>query len=874
VYEKVERKVKREAIVSSVLALLLLVSVFPMSAYSGAADSHGSSGLVGSQSNVDWWPMFHHDATRIGYSTSTAPNTNQMLWNFTTGDAVESSPAVADGIVFVGSDDGKAYALNVSTGAPIWNYTTGVAVKSSPAVAGGTVYVGSDSAVYALNETTGGKIWNYTTGDAVESSPAVADGIVFVGSDDGKVYALNVSTGASIWNYTTGVAVKSSPAVAGGVVFVGSGYTVYALNETTGRKIWNYVTGDFVFSSPAVAGGKVYVGSDKVYALNASIGTLIWNTTGGAWGSPTVAGGVVYVGSDKVYALNASSGAFVWNYTTGSFVQSSPAVADGKIFVGSWDGKVYALNASTGALVWRYTTGSPVASSPAVADGIVFVGSDDDNVYAFAPIDVTITAHCVTEGADVNVQIAMDGSPTGYTTPHTFTGLTAPHTFTVPDTDPTGHPLNQWNTGETTTNITVSSGGTYTAYYASYDVTINAHSNTEGADVTVSLAMDGSPTGYDTPHTFTNLTGTHTFEVQSTDPSGHPFVQWSTGETTSTLTVRFAGTYTAYYEAKYTLNITTTTGGTTNPFPGVYDYGGGAIAAVTANPNTGYVLDHWELDGANTGTLNPTTVTMNSNHNLYAAFVPVYNITIKAHDINEGADVSVAILLDGMVKGYTTPHTFTGLTGTHTLYVLDTDLNGHAFRQWNTGQTSTMVTVNSGGTYTAYYGQSPVHDVTVTDVTSSKTAVGQNYSLNVNVTVGNPGDYPETFNVTLYANTTVIGYAVTNLPNGAFTVIFFAWDTTGYPYSNYTISAFAWPVSNETDMTDNTFIVNQTCVTIPGDLNGDFKVGLEDLVILAQAYGSKPSDAKWNPNADIDDTGVIGLTDLVVLATHYGQHYP
>jgi outer membrane protein assembly factor BamB len=797
VYEKVERKVKREAIVSSVLAVLLVVSVLPMSAFSGAADSHGSSGLVGSQSNVDWWPMFHHDPTRIGYSTSTAPNTNQTLWNFTTGNAVESSPAVADGILFVGSDDGRAYALNASTG-------------------------------------------------------------------------------ANIWNYTTGVAVKSSPAVAGGVVFVGSGYAVYALNETTGRKIWNYVTGDFVFSSPAVAGGKVYVGSDKVYALNASIGTLIWNTTGGAWGSPTVAGGVVYVGSDKVYALNASSGAFVWNYTTGSFVQSTPAVADGKIFVGSWDGKVYALNASTGALVWRYTTGSPVASSPAVADGIVFVGSDDDNVYAFAPVDVTITAHCITEGADVNVQIAVDGSPTGYTTPHTFTSLTGPHTFTVPDTDPSGHPLNRWNTGETTTNIMVSSGGTYTAYYASYDVTINAHSNTEGADVTVSLAMDGSLTGYATPHTFTNLTGNHTFEVPSTDRSGNPFEQWSTGETTSTITVSSAGTFTAYYEAKYTLNITTTIGGTTDPFPGVYVYGGGAIVAVTANPNTGYVLDHWELDGANTGTLNPAraTVTMNSNHNLYAAFVPVYNIIIKAHDINEGADVNVAILLDGMVKGYTTPHTFTGLTGTHTLYVLDTDLNGHAFRQWNTGQTSTMVTVNSGGTYIAYYGQSPVHDVTVTDVTSSKTVVGQSYSLSVNVTVGNPGDYPETFNVTLYANTSAIGYTVANLPNGAFTLIFFAWDTTGYPISNYAISAYAWPVSNETDMTDNTFFVNQTCVTIPGDLNGDFKVGLEDLVILAQAYGSKPSDAKWNPNADIDDTSVIGLTDLVILATHYGQHYP
>jgi hypothetical protein len=63
-------------------------------------------------------------------------------------------------------------------------------------------------------------------------------------------------------------------------------------------------------------------------------------------------------------------------------------------------------------------------------------------------------------------------------------------------------------------------------------------------------------------------------------------------------------------------------------------------------------------------------------------------------------------------------------------------------------------------------------------------------------------------------------------------------------------------------------------VTIPGDLNGDFKVNLEDLVQLALAYGSKPGDPNWNPNADIDNSGTVGLSDLVILAQHYGQQYP
>jgi hypothetical protein len=82
-----------------------------------------------------------------------------------------------------------------------------------------------------------------------------------------------------------------------------------------------------------------------------------------------------------------------------------------------------------------------------------------------------------------------------------------------------------------------------------YYVAINAHCNTEGVDISVPITMDGSPTGYNTPHTFTGLTGTHTFTLPNTDPSGHPFKQWSTGSTSTTITVSAGGTYTAYYQA-------------------------------------------------------------------------------------------------------------------------------------------------------------------------------------------------------------------------------------------------------------------------------------------------------------------------------------
>jgi outer membrane protein assembly factor BamB len=236
-------------------------------------------------------------------------------WGYTTGNSVYSSPAVVNGVVYIGSGDGNVYALNAATGAKLWNYTTGNQVSSSPAVVNGVVYVGSyDGNVYALNAATGAKLWNYPTGNSVVSSPAVVNGVVYVGSYDGNVYALNAATGAKLWNYPTGLGVYSSPAVAGGVVYIGSlDGNVYALNAATGAKLWNYTNGGGT-SSPAVANGVVYVSS----------------------------------GAGTVYALKAASGANLWSYTTGNFVYSSPAVANGVVYVGSFDGNVYAFDPTGG----------------------------------------------------------------------------------------------------------------------------------------------------------------------------------------------------------------------------------------------------------------------------------------------------------------------------------------------------------------------------------------------------------------------------------------------------------------------------------------------------------------------------------------------
>ena len=132
------------------------------------------------------------------------------------------------------------------------------------------------------------------------------------------------------------------------------------------------------------------------------------------YSSPAVANGRVYVGcnDNKTYCLNASTGAFIWSYTTSSWVDSSPAVAGGRVYVGSWDGEIYCLDATTGALVWSYfTCANGVFSSPAIAGGHVYVGSNDHKVYCLP----MILGPSITHPSDITYRAGATGNSISWT---------------------------------------------------------------------------------------------------------------------------------------------------------------------------------------------------------------------------------------------------------------------------------------------------------------------------------------------------------------------------------------------------------------------------------------------------------------------------
>ena len=354
-------------------------------------------------SSNDWWPMFHHDIVHNGYSTAQAPNTNHVIWSKTIDNQlIGSSPAIINGKVYIGSQNGNVTCLRANNGTIIWSFKTNGAIEySSPAVANGKVYIGSDdNKVYCLNAENGTKIWEYMTNDDVTSSPTVTDGKVYIGSDDENVYCLNAENGSKIWSFEVfGAFAISSPAVANGKVYIGGcGNHLFCLNAENGSIIWDRVitVAGPIYASPAIFNEKVYIGSRgggdaKISCLTADTGDWIWNFTMwyGVISSPAIYNGKIYIGTEtnKVYCFNAESGSMIWQFTTGDLVRSSPAIADGKVYVGSYDKKFYCLNAETGTEIWEYLIDNESASSPAVADGMVCVSSNNGTVFMFSAND-------------------------------------------------------------------------------------------------------------------------------------------------------------------------------------------------------------------------------------------------------------------------------------------------------------------------------------------------------------------------------------------------------------------------------------------------------------------------------------------------------
>jgi eukaryotic-like serine/threonine-protein kinase len=374
------------------------------------------------------WSMFQHDLNRSGSADiNTVEPQGNLKWSFQTDGAINSSPAVANGMVYFGSTDSKLYAIDAATGVERWVFQAGSWIDSSPVVADGIVYFGSnDGKLYAVDAMNGNKLWDFQTRYAIRSCPAIANGIIVFGGNDYSIYALNAKTGQKKWQFTTNGYVISSPVISNGIVYFGStdGY-FYVLDMRNGRFRLNYNANSLIVSSPAVNNGAVYFTNRGIlYALDGkarnwpyerylrplwiqlwafgiapkppAISGPIWqmglvidpnakrlSLVNNSDGAPIVTDSNIYTtGDNLVYKIDKATHKFQWIFKTGDNIETSPSLANNVLYIGSNDGKLYAIDTENGTKLWDFATGSKVTTSPAYTDGVIYFGSNDGKLYA------------------------------------------------------------------------------------------------------------------------------------------------------------------------------------------------------------------------------------------------------------------------------------------------------------------------------------------------------------------------------------------------------------------------------------------------------------------------------------------------------------
>ena len=347
------------------------------------------------------WPMFRHDARRTGaVDVELETKGLALAWSVDLGAEVRSSPAVVDGRIYIGSDDGHLHCLELKDGKAAWKFRTGGPVRSSPAVWEKRVYVGSnDHRLYCVSADGGVPLWTFEAADEIESSPCVFEGVVYFGSLDRRLYALDARSGAKKWVFTSFGCITASPAVTDETVsFGGWDSRIYCLSRRDGTPRWGRVVEDLkgnpqggcILSSPAVSGGTLVITGDDPFngvgAYDLATGEQLWwaRRSVAVKSSPAVASGRVFHGSERTFDCHVlDTGEELWHRWPIQSFYSSPAVTPSAVFVGAVDGKLYALSRDRNEMLWQFKTGGPIRSSPSVGEGVLAVGSDDHRLYVF-----------------------------------------------------------------------------------------------------------------------------------------------------------------------------------------------------------------------------------------------------------------------------------------------------------------------------------------------------------------------------------------------------------------------------------------------------------------------------------------------------------
>jgi len=274
----------------------------------------------------------------------TPGNRQQPQWQMDAGSLLEFPPAVAEGVLVLGTNGGRVQALDATTGSSLWR-TKIATVAASPAIAHDTAYLADMKGVISAFTLRGGTLrWRLRLGSPVETSPLLIDGRdLVVGTWDGRLLRINGRSGRIQWTQRLDGAVKGAAALSDRDTIIVGDYSgaVWSLHKRTGRVMWRAAAGARFYGGPAVVGNYVVIGD-----------------VGG-----------------EVIALHTANGRERWRRSMGGYVYGSPAIDRGSAFIGSYSGRFERLDLDTGRVQWSFDAGQRISGSAYISGDTVYLAT-------------------------------------------------------------------------------------------------------------------------------------------------------------------------------------------------------------------------------------------------------------------------------------------------------------------------------------------------------------------------------------------------------------------------------------------------------------------------------------------------------------------
>lgn len=352
----------------------------------GSPVSEGPRAPPASLYHVDWWTAALVTAPPFEY----APRENAS-------PAIDAPNGEPQRLIVL-TRDGRVHALSALTGKPEWTFATGNKFNAGATVIDGVAYVpGGDGVLYALRSATGELIWKYDTREELGTQPVLADDRVVVMSENDTVFAVNAKTGKWAWQYRrdppSGFTIRGEarPFVQGDTVYAGfaDGHLV-ALKLADGAVRWERALssgGQFldVDTSPVPGPAGTLIAAsykDGLFSMDASTGTVKWNTAVGGLTSVIAIRDIVFgAGADHVSAFVSDDGRVLWTTTFKNRATHSPVFARGLLIVPT-DESLEFIDPASGHSRISWNPGLGVSASPLLVGSHLYVLSNAGHVYS------------------------------------------------------------------------------------------------------------------------------------------------------------------------------------------------------------------------------------------------------------------------------------------------------------------------------------------------------------------------------------------------------------------------------------------------------------------------------------------------------------